>query len=100
MTNYLREFPDFDFIPPHFKGFVDTSWHNNVSPSFTRKLNEFYSVTLWVDYLDPESRERGGSQFLVCTHETADGDDNQVVIETDSLLEALKSIKTLIRESL
>lgn len=93
--SYLKEFPDFDFAPPYIEGFEDTSWHNNVSPSFTRKLNDTHSVTLWVDYLDPDRRECGGDQFLVCVHETEDGDNNEVIIETDLLPEALEAIKNL-----
>jgi hypothetical protein len=97
--SYLKEFPDFDFDPPYVEGFEDTSWHNNVSPSFARKVTDTHSITLWVDYLDPERRETGGKQFLVCTHETEDGDDNQTIIETDSFNEALEAIKTLIKEA-
>ena len=99
--NYLKEFPDFDFdIPQLPDGFVDTSWHNNVSPSFAYEVNDTHSITLWVDYLDPERREVGGKQFLVCTHMTEDaGDDHQLIIETDSMPEALEVIKTLIQEA-
>jgi len=69
--NYLNEFPDFDFdIPKLPDGFVDVSWHNNVSPSFEKNLNDDYSVTLWVDYSDASRRECGGSQFLVMVHVT------------------------------
>ena len=69
--NYLNEFSDFDFdIPQLPDGFVDVSWHNNVSPSFEKKLNDEYSITLWVDYADASRRECGGSQFLVMVHVT------------------------------
>jgi len=97
--NYLKEFPDFDFDVPHIEGFEDTSWHNNVSPSFARKLNDTYSVTLWVDYLDPDRRECGGCQFLVCVHETEEYETTDVILETDSLADALEAIKNLLSEA-
>lgn len=97
--SYLKEFPDFDFDIPHIEGFTDTSWHNNVSPSFARKLNDTHSITLWVDYLDPDRRECGGTQFLVCVHETEDGDNNEVILETDLLADALEAIKNLLSEA-
>ena len=56
--SYYHEFPRFDFDIPHLEGFVDVSWHNNVSPSFERKLNDTESVTVWVDYLDPDRRRK------------------------------------------
>jgi hypothetical protein len=67
--NYRSEFPRFDYdIPQLPEGFVDVSWHNNVSPSFERKLDDNNSITLWVNYADESRRECGGSQFLVMVH--------------------------------
>ena len=48
--NYKKEFRNFDFDIPHTEGFIDNSWHNDVSPKFERKYNETHSVVFWVDY--------------------------------------------------
>jgi hypothetical protein len=50
------EYPGFDLggieVPADF---TDTSWHNDISPSFELDGH----VRLWVDFLDPEEREMG-----------------------------------------
>jgi len=54
---YRNEFPDFPAsdmpgdIPP---GFVDSSWRNDICPSFT---NEALGLVLWIDFADPSRRE-------------------------------------------
>lgn len=96
--NYRKEFPDFDFDIPHLEGFQDVSWHNNVSPSFERKLNDIESVTVWVDYLDPEQRECGGSQFLIGTHTTDELETFKVYLETDSWDEVINAINQIFKE--
>jgi hypothetical protein len=98
--NYRKEFPDFDFdIPALPDGFFDTSWHNNVSPSFEHKLTDTHSVTLWVDYLNPDRRECGGSQFLVCIHLTEEMEFSEVFLETDSWDEAINAINQIFSEA-
>jgi len=49
---YAREFPDFelDFKLP--EGFEDSSWHNNVTPSFDKVQPDGTILKLWVDYAD------------------------------------------------
>lgn len=96
--SYYHEFRDFDFDIPHLEGFIDTSWHNNVSPSFERKLNETQSVTVWVDYSDPDKRECGGSQFLVIIHLTDEMETSEVFLETDSWEEVLNAIDQLFKD--
>jgi hypothetical protein len=54
--NWRDEFPDYSpaempAIPP---GFDDTSWRNNVCPSFT---SDPLGLTLWIDYAAPAERE-------------------------------------------
>jgi len=96
--SYYHEFRNFDFDIPHLEGFTDVSWHNNVSPSFERKLNETESVTVWVDYLDPDRRECGGSQFLVCIHETEDLGTSDVYLETDSWEEVQNAVNQIFKD--
>ena len=49
---YLDQFPDFELgvtIPP---GWIDTSYRNDVCPSF--QVGRFQ---IWVDYIEPDRRE-------------------------------------------
>ena len=52
---YREEFPDFvpEDMPAIPAGFEDTSWHNDVCPSFT---SDACGLTIWVDY--PKSQDR------------------------------------------
>ncbi|MCA1404675.1 hypothetical protein I6F26_10260 [Ensifer sp. IC3342] len=58
MTSPLlqNEFPDFDpaTLPAIPAGFVDSSWHNDVCPSF---LDEQRRLQVFIDYADPGERE-------------------------------------------
>ncbi len=55
--NYKTQFPDFDDQMPEFVGFVDTSWHNDVCPSFQLDLGDGQGLRVWVDYADKTRRE-------------------------------------------
>jgi hypothetical protein len=103
--NYKTEFPCFDFVIPQLPdGFIDTSWHNDVSPKFERKYNETHSVVFWVDYLDESRRECGGRQLTVLIQLTDDDGvgsyiEPEYVIETDSWDEAINAINQLFNEA-
>lgn len=103
--NYTKEFPYFDFdIPTLPQGFIDTSWHNDVSPKFERKYNETHSVVFWVDYSDESRRECGGRQFTVLLQLTDDDGvgsyiEPEYIIETDSWDEAVNAINQLFNEA-
>jgi len=96
--SYYHEFRDFDFDIPHLEGFTDVSWHNNVSPSLERKLNDTETVTVWVDYLDPDRRECGGSQFLVIIHLTEEMESSKVYLETDSWEEVQNAVNQIFKD--
>ena len=51
---YQKEFPDFVLDVTLPEGFEDTSWHNDVCPSFTDTARK---LILWIDYADPDLRE-------------------------------------------
>jgi len=94
---YRTEFPNFDYdIPQLPDGFVDVSWHNNVSPSFEKKLNDEYSITLWVNYADESKRECGGSQFLVMVHVTDELENVLYDSEFDLWDDAIKAINDIL----
>jgi hypothetical protein len=96
MNNYKREFHNFDFDIPDIKGFIDASWHNDISPSFERKYSETEYVKFWIDYLDPDKRECGGKQFTVILKPFDDMSNDFIqIIETDSFDEALEKINQL-----
>jgi len=103
--NYKKEFPYFDFdIPSIPNGFIDASWHNDVSPKFERKYNETHTVAFWVDFLDESRRECGGKQFTVLIQLTDDDGvgsyiEPEYVIETDSWDEAINKINELFKDS-
>lgn len=74
---YRDEFPDFDFDVPEIVtgawNFEDTSWRQDVCPSFQCDV-----VTLWIDYADPQKRERPEGPRFVITSEgetMMEGDD-------------------------
>lgn len=57
VPRYIREFPDFPTIEVEIPaGFVDASWHNDVSPHWE---DEARGLSLWIDYPDPAIREMG-----------------------------------------
>ena len=64
MSNYKQEFPDFDTELHLPEGWIDTSWHNDICPSFEK---QFGAVTykIFCDYTNPDRREVGGDQFTV-----------------------------------
>lgn len=82
-----REFPDFDqstlpFIPSTW---VDSSWQNDASPSFTMTA---YGKTfiVFIDYTDLSLREfEGGKRFHVL--EQDDEGETEMVLESDDFRE-------------
>jgi hypothetical protein len=73
MTTLIAiEFPDYDVttLPTMPVGFVDSSWHNDACPSFTKG-----DLTVFVDYADSAMRECGpdAPRFVLVRH-TSDGD--------------------------
>jgi hypothetical protein len=96
-STYKTEFPDFDYdIPQLPDGFVDVSWHNNVSPSFEKSLKDNLSLTLWVNYLDESKRECGGDRFLVIVHIKDNLDDQLYCSDFESFDDAIYAINDIL----
>jgi hypothetical protein len=94
---YKTEFSNFDYdIPQLPDGFVDVSWHNNVSPSFEKPLKDNLTLTLWVDYLEASRRECGGSQFMVIVHIPDQIEDVVYQSEFDTFDGAMKAIDDIL----
>jgi hypothetical protein len=66
MTHKL--FSNYDGELPTLDGFVDDSWRNDVCPSM---LNEARNLKLWVDYVDPDRREVGGTRYTLCKYDNS-----------------------------
>lgn len=77
------------------EGFVDTSWHNDMCPSFTLNIDgeiceNGHEVRFWFDAPDAKNREMGEDsfQFAVVLHDV-ESYDHQPLIETDNFDAAL-----------
>jgi len=97
--DYKTEFHFFDFdIPKIPEGFKDSSWHNNVCPSFERVLGD-QLIVFWVDYKNPKRRERKGLQFFITSEPNNDGlNDLELVLETESWDEAMQKIDEIFKD--
>ena len=88
---YKTEFPHYDdeLILP--AGWIDTSWHNDICPSFEKIIGDT-TVRLWCDFKDPALREVGGPRFTVCVYD-ADADELSASLgQSESITEALAII--------
>lgn len=73
------------------KGFEDTSWHNDVCPSFRKKVLHGE----WIVYSDnpnPHDRECGAEKRFALVFEPADA-EQKVVFESDSVSDLLIAIE-------
>jgi len=65
MTQYQRQFPDFDdcetfdkiFAAVSEHGFKDQSWHNDVMPCMIKDCGNDFHLIIWVDFKDPDKAE-------------------------------------------
>jgi len=85
---YKTEFPDFDYDLTIPEGWVDASWHNDVSPSFEKRMGDV-TYKIWCDFKNPDRREVGGKQFTVATYDQNEFEELQDLAEFDTLEEAL-----------
>jgi len=89
---FKNQFPaDFNVSPVLVKaldtdGWEDTSWGNDVCPSF-----ECEGLRLWVEHPDPDQRESSGKRFCVTQRVEQDGDtvDGPEVFATNDEREIL-----------
>jgi hypothetical protein len=90
MSNYKTEFPDYDQQLSLPDGWIDTSWHNDICPSFEK---DFGNVTykIFCDYKDPEKREVGGDQFTVSVY-IEDEVNFECIAQCNTLQQALELV--------
>jgi hypothetical protein len=87
---YKTEFPHYDDTLSLPEGWIDTSWHNDICPSFERVYGDT-TFRLWCDFRDPELRELGGQRFTVCTYLNED-ELSESIGQFDTMAEALALI--------
>jgi hypothetical protein len=88
MSNYRIEFPKYDDVLMLSNDWIDSSWHNDVSPSFEKQIGEI-KYKIWCDFKDPDRREVGGKQFTVAVYDQNEFEELQDLAEFDTLQEAL-----------
>jgi hypothetical protein len=88
MSNYRIEFPKYDDVLMLPNEWIDSSWHNDVSPSFEKQIGEI-KYKIWCDFKDPDRREVGGKQFTVTFYDKSEFEELQDLAEFDTLQEAL-----------
>lgn len=87
---YMKEFPHYDDTLSLPEGWADTSWHNDICPSFEKTFGDTI-FRLWCDFKDPELRELGGQRFIVCTYLNED-ELKEDIGQFDTIEEALALI--------
>ncbi len=94
-----EEFDANDYTIPHellaalgAKGWIDTSWHNDVCPSFSTKDN---TLRIWVDAENPARREIPRDNRFAFNRNSMEGDFQSEIFATDSLKAALDFLSTL-----
>ena len=85
---YMNEFPHYDDELNLPDGWIDASWHNDVSPSFEKHMGDII-YKIWCDFKDPNRREVGGKQFTVATYDQNEFEHLQDLAEFDNLSDAL-----------
>lgn len=100
IATYETEFPDFDSIDVTLPDdFQDVSWHNDAMPAFERKLLSGNILRIWINYANPDERETGRNdpRFALALHDS-DSMFVQMLIQTDSWEEILKTVDVVVRE--
>jgi hypothetical protein len=87
---YKNEFSHYDDTLDLPKGWIDTSWHNDVCPSFEKVFGDT-TFRLWCDFKDPALREVGGLRFTVCKYDS-NADEFECIGQFESMDEALALI--------
>jgi hypothetical protein len=78
---------DFPSIP---NGWRDTSWGNDMCPSY-EVIGK--PLVVWIDAADPERRECGGKRYVVViVEETEDRSVVDTLIETDDFAEVVAAV--------
>lgn len=77
------------------EGFVDSSWHNDLCPSFT---NRELGLLLYIDHMDPKEREYDDTKRFSLQGLDGEGcllNDGQSILEADTLQDVVTFINKL-----
>jgi hypothetical protein len=91
MRTVNTEFPNYDDTIDMPEGWIDTSWRNDVCPSFEKDFGDT-TYKIFCNFKDVDKREIGGLQFHVCTYTKID-DSLESESEFNTLEEALAFVK-------
>lgn len=89
---FQTAFPDYPAadMPTIPAGFEDTSWHNDICPSFTDAINGY---RLFIDYADRAMREFDDATKRFTLYPLdEDGEQGEPLVETESWNEMLCEI--------
>lgn len=96
MRNYKNQFDNYPIENEAKKlisiGFQDTSWGNDVCPSFE---NEKLKIRVWVDHSDSELREISGYHQYAIAKLNNDLEPIETLLETDDFQEIIDFIKSM-----
>lgn len=87
------EFPEIRIDVEIPEGFVDTSWHNDVSPSFE---HAGLDLKLWIDAEDPADREMPTPRYALW--QGIEADEPVVLAQSDDWSDMLDAIETVRRQ--
>lgn len=88
---WKTEFPDFTDMPKIPEGYTDTSWHNDVCPTFTSDKDQ---LMIWVDYADRTQRESALADHRFRIERQIDGiETSGPFLETDNWSDVLSFIE-------
>lgn len=81
-------FPDYDTttLPTIPSDWIDTSWRNDVCPSW-----QFGEYQIFINYANPDDRETGGDRY--CVNDTESGDCFLITDDWDDVLEYVAGIE-------
>lgn len=94
--SWMTEFNPSYQLPAMPQGMVDTSWHNDVCPSYAR-LREDGSdaLRIWIEHPDKTQREYDEQKrFMVVTY-GAEGTPGNCVLETENWGPVLMFLNTM-----
>jgi len=97
MRTYKNQFTWFELVKHQCEylikiGYTDTSWGNDVSPSFELKGSKY---RIWVDHPNSDRRECGGEQYTITKWVDDDDTTLEFVFSTHSFNSLLCKLDSL-----
>lgn len=90
------QFPDFKLDVTIPSDWSDTSYHNDVCPSYRKSFPSGRSLRIWVDFADPARREYPNSPRFTVQSMNADEEFMDDIVQTDDWEEVLKATENFL----